>query len=101
MASNAPGQRVRIIGSRELHQKLTTIMRELEENDARYVVTVHGKPKAVLIGAASFLGLVQGKAEPSESVVCLQLSAMLGTAFDGDSLNPDRDPLNPTSESTA
>ena len=35
---------VRIIGSRELHQNLPGILRELENDKARFVLTVHGKP---------------------------------------------------------
>ena len=79
MAQNPPGPSVRIIGSRELHQNLPTIMRDLENTDARYVLTVHGKPKAVLVGALNYLGLLQGKHQPSEALVSLQLSALLGT----------------------
>ena len=39
---------VRIIGSRELHQNLPVILRELENDKARYVLTVHGKPARCL-----------------------------------------------------
>ncbi len=74
---------VRIIGSRELHQNLPGILRELERNDARYVLTVHGKPKAVLIGAEPFLKLLQDPTRgPSEALVGLQLSALLGSKLD-------------------
>ena len=76
------GPAVRIIGSRELHQKLPTIMKELEHNDARYVLTIHGRPKAVLVGASTYLELVQGTQHPSETIIGLQLSAMLGTSLD-------------------
>ena len=82
MAEKSTGPPVRIIGSRELHQNLPTIMRELENNDASYVLTVHGKPKAVLIGAATYQDLVQGTQHPSEALVGLQLSALLGTTLD-------------------
>ncbi len=50
---------MRIIGSRELHQNLPGILRELERADVRYVLTVHGKPNAVLIGAEPFLKLLE------------------------------------------
>ena len=73
---------VRIVGSRELHQTLPAIMHELENQDARYVLTVHGRPKAVLVGAATFLDLVQGKQLPSEVMLGLQLSALLGTGLE-------------------
>lgn len=70
---------VRIIGSRELHQNLPGILRELENNDVRYVLTVHGKPRAVLVGAAPFLQLIsKQRHSPSETLVELQLSALLG-----------------------
>ena len=53
---------VRIIGSRELHQNLPGILRELENDKARYVLTVHGKPRAVLIGAEPYLNMIlEGK----------------------------------------
>jgi prevent-host-death family protein len=69
---------VRIIGSRELHQNLPAILRELEKADVRYVLTVHGKPKAVLVGAEAYLGGVLDRKDPAEAVVGLQLSALLG-----------------------
>ena len=69
---------VRIIGSRELHQNLPAILRELERPEVRYVLTVHGKPRAVLIGAEPFLGLNHQARSPSEALVGLQLSALLG-----------------------
>ncbi len=69
---------VRIIGSRELHQNLPGILRELERPDVRYVLTVHGKPRAVLIGAEPFLRLVNNHKSSSEALVGLQLSALLG-----------------------
>ena len=87
MAEKSSGPPVKIVGSRELHQNLPTIMRELENHDARYVLTVHGRPKAVLVGASTYLDLVQGKQHPSEALVGLQLSALLGTSLDHHSLN--------------
>lgn len=70
---------VRIIGSRELHQNLPGILRELEREEVRYVLTVHGKPRAVLVGAAPFLRLIGNASHSSsETLVGLQLSAMLG-----------------------
>jgi prevent-host-death family protein len=78
MAEKSPDSPVRIIGSRELHASLPTILRELERPDVRYVLTVHGKPRAVLIGAAPYLSLTQNQKGPSEALVGLQLSALLG-----------------------
>jgi antitoxin (DNA-binding transcriptional repressor) of toxin-antitoxin stability system len=69
---------VRIIGSRELHQNLPSILSELQNPDVRYVLTVHGKPRAVLVGAQPFLELVGDRSHPSETLVGLQLSALLG-----------------------
>lgn len=69
---------VRIIGSRELHQSLPGILRELEKPDVRYVLTVHGKPRAVLIGAEPYLRLIHDQKSPSEALVGLQLTALLG-----------------------
>jgi prevent-host-death family protein len=69
---------VRIIGSRELHQNLPGILRELQRDDVRYVLTVHGKPRAVLVGAEPYMNLVMESKNPSEALVGLQLSALLG-----------------------
>src|SRR5512135_924868 len=69
---------VRIIGSRELHQNLPGILRELENENVRYVLTVHGKPRAVLVGAEPYLNMVLDGKSPSEALVGLQLSALLG-----------------------
>jgi len=73
---------VRIIGSRELHQNLPGILRELENENVRYVLTVHGKPRAVLVGAEPYLSMVLDGKNPSEAVVGLQLSALLGGNLD-------------------
>ncbi len=78
MADKSVESPVRIIGSRELHQNLPSILNELQKADVRFVLTVHGKPKAVLIGAESFLNLVSDRKSPSETLVGLQLSALLG-----------------------
>jgi prevent-host-death family protein len=69
---------VRIIGSRELHQNLPGILRELENDRVRYVLTVHGKPRAVLVGAEPYLNMVLEGRGQSEALVGLQLSALLG-----------------------
>jgi len=70
---------VRIIGSRELHQNLPSILNELERPEVRYVLTVHGKPRAVLVGAQPFLDLIHEPGRgPSEALVSLQLTGLLG-----------------------
>lgn len=76
--SDSPG---RIIGSRELHQNLPGILRELENDKVRYVLTVHGKPRAVLVGAEPYLKMVLEGNVASEALVGLQLSALLGGAL--------------------
>jgi prevent-host-death family protein len=78
-SSDAP---VRIIGSRELHQKLPGILKELENDTVRYVLTVHGRPRAVLIGAAPYLNLIVDGKRSSEALVGLQLTALLGANLD-------------------
>lgn len=83
MAERTAEAPVRIIGSRELHQNLPGILRELERSEVRYVLTVHGKPKAVLIGAEPYLNLIEDPTgSPSEALVGLQLTALLGGKFD-------------------
>jgi prevent-host-death family protein len=78
MGDKASDSPVRIIGSRELHQNLPGILRELENDNVRYVLTVHGKPRAVLVGAEPYLNMVLDGKGPSEALVGLQLSALLG-----------------------
>jgi prevent-host-death family protein len=78
MADRTADSPVRIIGSRELHQNLPGILKELENDRVRYVLTVHGKPRAVLVGAEPYLNMVLEGKGPSEALVGLQLSALLG-----------------------
>jgi prevent-host-death family protein len=87
MADKSSDSPVRIIGSRELHQNLPGILKELESDSVRYVLTVHGKPRAVLIGAAPYLNLIIDGKRSSEAVVGLQLTALLGTSFDSAALD--------------
>ncbi len=70
--------RVRFIGSRELHRDLPKVLDSLENPDARYVLTIHSKPKAVLIGAEAFLKLLRGHT-PSDRLLALQLGARAGS----------------------
>jgi len=79
MAERSADSPVRIIGSRELHQNLPGILRELERDEVRYVLTVHGKPRAVLVGAEPYLNMVRRQKSSSEALVGLQLSALLGS----------------------
>jgi prevent-host-death family protein len=82
MADKSSDAPVRIIGSRELHQKLPGILKELENDTVRYVLTVHGRPRAVLIGAAPYLSLIVDGKRSSEALIGLQLTALLGANLD-------------------
>lgn len=82
MAEKSADSPVRIIGSRELHQNLPDILRELENDGVRYVLTVHGRPRAVLIGAEPYLSMIANGRRSSEALVSLQLSALLGGSLD-------------------
>jgi prevent-host-death family protein len=82
MADKSTESPVRIIGSRELHQNLPGILRELENHGVRYVLTVHGRPRAVLIGAEPYLDMIMDGRKTSEALVGLQLSALLGGKLD-------------------
>lgn len=68
--------RVRFIGSRELHRDLPKVLDSLENPNARYVLTIHSKPKAVLIGAEAFLALLRGQ-NPDDRLLALQLGALV------------------------
>jgi PHD/YefM family antitoxin component YafN of YafNO toxin-antitoxin module len=68
--------RVRFIGSRELHRDLPKVLDNLEDPAARYVLTIHSKPKAVLIGTDAFLALLRGLSS-SDRLLALQLGALV------------------------
>src|SRR5438309_6779875 len=71
-----PHPRVRYIGSRELHRDLPKVLDSLEDPAARYVLTIHSKPKAVLIGAEAFLALLR-RHSPDDRLLALQLGALV------------------------
>ena len=71
-----PQPRVRYIGSRELHRDLPKVLESLEDPSARFVLTIHSKPKAVLIGAEAFLALLRGHT-PEDRILALQLGALV------------------------
>ena len=71
-----PHPRVRYIGSRELHRDLPKVLESLEDPSARFVLTIHSKPKAVLIGAEAFLSLLRGQT-PQDRLLALQLGALV------------------------
>ena len=95
MADKTPDSPVRIIGSRELHQNLPGILRDLENHNVRYVLTVHGKPRAVLIGAEPYLNMITDGTGSSEVLVGLQLTALLGGSLDAVSLDELEKALEP------
>jgi hypothetical protein len=68
--------RVRFIGSRELHRDLPKVLDTLENPDARFVLTIHSKPKAVLIGAEAFLDILRGPSD-EDRLLALQLGALV------------------------
>ena len=68
--------RVRFIGSRELHRDLPKVLESLENPNSRYVLTIHSKPKAVMIGAEAFLSLLRA-ATPEDRLLALQLGALV------------------------
>src|SRR6185312_5090517 len=68
--------RVRFIGSRELHRDLPKVLDTLENPTARYVLTIHSKPKAVLIGAEAFLELLRSPTT-RDRLLALQLGALV------------------------
>ncbi len=71
-----PQPRVRFIGSRELHRDLPKVLESLESPQARFVLTIHSKPKAVLIGAEAFLALLRGHTA-EDRLLALQLGALV------------------------
>jgi hypothetical protein len=68
--------RVRFIGSRELHRDLPKVLESLEDPSARCVLTIHSKPRAVLIGAEAFLALLRGHTK-ADRLLALQLGALV------------------------
>ena len=68
--------RVRYIGSRELHRELPKVLDALEDPAARFVLTIHSKPKAVILGADAFLELLRGY-KPADRLLALQLGALV------------------------
>jgi hypothetical protein len=71
-----PQSRVRFIGSRALHRDLPKVLETLENPGARFVLTIHGKPKAVLIGAEDFLEIVRNPSA-EDRLLALQLGALV------------------------
>jgi PHD/YefM family antitoxin component YafN of YafNO toxin-antitoxin module len=90
-----PQSRVRYIGSRELHRDLPKVLDSLEDPNARFVLTIHSKPKAVLIGAEAFLQLLRGHSA-EDRLLALQLGALVrgleGASAASDNVESDQVP---------
>jgi hypothetical protein len=71
-----PQARVRFIGSRELHRDLPKVLKSLDDPEVRYVLTIHNRPKAVVLGTEAFLELLNGKM-PSDRLLAMQLGALV------------------------
>lgn len=69
---------VRYLGSRELHRELPRILEELNDSTARLVLTIHAKPKAVMIGAEAFAAIVRQVGELDQKLGA-ELEGMLQT----------------------
>jgi len=69
---------VRYLGSRELHRELPRILEELNDTTARLVLTIHAKPKAVMIGAEAFAAIVRQVGELDQQLGA-ELEGMLQT----------------------
>lgn len=67
---------VRYLGSRELHRELPRILDELADQESRLVLTIHAKPKAVILGADAFATLVRQVGEVDRKLG-EELSALL------------------------
>lgn len=71
-----PQPRVRFIGSRELHRELPKVLEALEDSSNRFVLTIHSKPRAVMLGTEAFLELLRGY-KPTDKILALQLGALV------------------------
>lgn len=76
-------QRVRFIGSRELHRDLPKVLEKLEDSSARFVLTIHSRPKAVILGTDAFLELLRGHSS-ADRLLGLQLDALAQGLESGD-----------------
>lgn len=86
-----PQPRVRFIGSRELHRDLPKVLETLSDPSARYVLTIHSKPKAVLIGADAFLALLRGHTK-EDRLLALQLGALVQGLETGSTAEAEPEP---------
>ena len=84
-----PSQHVQFIGSRELHRDLPKVLDSLGDSDARVVLTVHSKPRAVLIGAEAFAALLEASSA-ADQLLARQLGALVAGLE-----QPLGDPIDP------
>lgn len=69
-----PGPPVQIVGSKELRRALTGMLGAIQATDARFLVTVMGKPRAVLMGVQDYVRRVL-REKPDALLVALQREA--------------------------
>ena len=55
----------------ETKARLSEKLRAVEKRNRRYAITVHGRPKAVLIGYREYLSLVEHSAAPAPREITL------------------------------
>ena len=65
---------MQIVGSKELRRSLTDMLGAIRATDARFLVTVKGKPRAVLMGVQDYVQRVLGE-RPDAVLVSLQQDA--------------------------
>lgn len=70
---------VQIIGSKELRRDLTEMLSTIRATDARFLLTVKGKPRAVLMGVEDYVRGVLGE-RPDALLVSLQRDARRAAA---------------------
>lgn len=69
-----PAPPVQIVGSKELRRALTGMLGTIQATDARFLVTVKGKPRAILMGVQDYVRRVLGE-RPDALLVSLQRDA--------------------------
>lgn len=65
---------VQIVGSKELRRSLTGMLSTIRALDTRFLVTVKGKPRAVLMGVEDYVQRVLGE-KPDALLVSLRKDA--------------------------
>ena len=65
---------VRVVGSKELRRDLTGMLGSIRATDARFLVTIKGRPRAVLMGVEDYVRGVLGE-KPDALLIALQKDA--------------------------